>query len=231
MMSIEKKLKTTSTDVAHKVVKTALASVPVAGTVLSELFSTLITEPSSRRRENILIQIDKRLNELSDKVEGFDISALSSNEVFLSTVSQAYQIAMRTHQEEKINSLLNSITNSAAGRVDDNLQHMFLMFIDSFTEWHLRILMLLDDPRHALQSRGLKSEFSMGSISQVIHSIYPELRERNDFTRQVIKDLYNRGLVNTSDDGLNAMMTGNGMIASRTSELGKQLIDFIKKPF
>jgi hypothetical protein len=230
-MSFEKELKTTMSDVGHKIVKTALASVPVAGTALSELFTTIVAEPSSRRRDKILILIDERLNEIAAKVDGFDINNLAANPIFLSTVSQAYQIAMRTHQDEKIESLLNSITNSALRSIEDNLQHMFLMFIDSFTEWHLKLLILLDNPSHELQSRGLRTDFGMGSISQVLLTVYPDLRDRDEFTRQLMKDLYNRGLVNTSDDGLKTMMTGSGMVASRTSQLGKQFIEFIKKPF
>jgi hypothetical protein len=164
---------------------------------------------------------------MSNKIEQFDINALSTNEVFLSTVSQAYQIAMRTHQEEKLQALLNSITNSAVGNLDDNLQHMFLMFIDSFTEWHLRILLLIDNPQKTLEAMEKPNNFSMGSISQVVLSVYPELRGRDEILKQIWKDLYNRGLTNTSDDSIKTMMTGNGMLASRTSELGKTFIQFI----
>jgi hypothetical protein len=230
-MSIEKDLKPTMSDIGHKIVKTALASVPVAGNVLSELFTTLVAEPSSKRRDKILARIDLQLKELSLKLEGFDIDKLANNEVFLSTVSQAYQIAMRTHQEEKILSLLNAITNSATKNLDDNVQHMFLMFIDSFTEWHLRILLLLNDPVEVLQDKGARTDFGMGSLSQVITTVYPELRGRDDLIKQIVKDLYNRGLTNTSDDALKAMMTGGGMVASRTSDLGKQFIEFIRSPF
>ena len=229
-MSLEKDLKPSVGDFAHKVVKTTLASVPVAGSFLSEIFTTVVAEPSSKRRDQVLIGIDARLIELANKIEDFEAN-LASNEVFLSTVSQAYQIAMRTHQEEKLEALLNAVSNSATGNLDDNLQHMFLMFIDSFTEWHLRILNLIDNPSKSLEERGKPTNFNMGSISQVLISVYPELRGRDDITKQIWKDLYNRGLTNTSEDSLKTMMSGSGMLAPRTSDLGKTFIKFINIPF
>lgn len=226
-MSIEEELKISKGDIAHKIVKTALGSVPVVGNGLSELFTTIIAEPSSKRRDKILMQIDTKINELVLKVNNFDINSLATNEVFLSMVSQAYQIAMRTHQEEKIEALLNTITNSAIGNTEENLQHMFIMFIDSFTEWHLRILFLMDNPVKSLQDKGLQTDFMMGSISQIFIHVYPELKGKEEFYKQIVKDLYNRGLINTRDDSINGMMTGSGMVTSRTTDMGKQFINFI----
>jgi hypothetical protein len=228
-MSIEEELKTAAGDVIYKVVRTSVASVPVAGNILSELFTTLIAEPSGKRRDKILIKIDNRLMELSNKVESFNIESLAGNEVFLSTVSQAFQIAMRTHQQEKIEALLNAIINSITENIEDNLQHMFLMFIDSFTEWHLRILFLLDNPVQVLQDKGLDTNFVMGSLSIVFRTAYPELIGREEFYKQIMKDLYSRGLVSTKDEALNTTMSGSGMLASRATEMGKQFIKFIKR--
>ena len=228
-MSIEEELKTTKGDIIHKVVKTSVASIPVAGNILSELFTTLIAEPSAKRRDKILIEIDNRIIELSNKVENFNIESLTGNEVFLSTVSQAFQIAMRTHQQEKIDALLNAIINSITENIEDNLQHMFLMFIDSFTEWHLRILILLDNPVQVLQDKCLSTDFGMGNLSTVLKTTYPELIGREEFYKQIMKDLYNRSLVNTKDEALNTTMSGSGIVASRTTEFGKQFIKFIKK--
>ncbi|MDQ0087604.1 hypothetical protein J2T12_000998 [Paenibacillus anaericanus] len=227
MMSVEKNLKSTTGDIGHKFVKASLSSVPVAGSFLSELFTTIVAEPSSRRRDQILIEIDNRLIEMSNKIEQFDINKLSSNEVFLSTVSQAYQIAMRSHQEEKLQALLNAISNSVVSDLDDNLQHMFLMMIDSFTEWHIRILLLIDNPQKTLESMQNPTNFGMGSLSQLVLSAYPELRGRDEVLKQIWKDLYNNGLTNTSDQNIKAMISGHGMLDSRTSDLGKTFIKFI----
>lgn len=224
-MSFEKQLELSKGDVAHKVIKTALASVPLAGNVLSELFTTVVTEPSSRRRDNILIKFDSRLRLLEEKQ--IDINKLASNESFLSIVLQAYQIAMRTHQEEKIEALANAITNSALIDIEENLEQMFLTFIDSFTEWHLRILIFLNNPVEVLRNMNATTDYYMGSVSQVLETAYSALTGRTEFTKQVVRDLYNRGLINTDATGLFTMMSGSGMVASRTTDMGKIFIQFI----
>lgn len=59
----------------------------------------------------------------------------------VSIVLQATQIALRTHQTEKRMALRNAVMNAALPQApEEGLQQMFLHFIDTFTEWHLRLL-------------------------------------------------------------------------------------------
>ncbi|NTU19793.1 hypothetical protein HPY28_05590 [Brevibacillus sp. HB1.2] len=230
-MDVKKGLKNTIGDYAHGLAKATLGSVPVVGNGLSELFTLLVTQPSEKRKENILIMIDERLKELKVKVDRFNIEQLSTNENFLSVTLQATQISLRTHQDDKRVALLNAITNSALSTsVDENLQQMFLSFIDTFNEWHLRILVLLKDPKQYLEAAGLNSNFSMGGLSDVVYLAYPELRSNDEFTKQIFNDLYNKGLSGTGASGLNTMMTGSGMVAARLSRMGVQFLEFISDP-
>lgn len=227
-MSIKKELQTSKSDVVHKVVKAAIATIPGAGGALSELFTTLIAEPSSKRRDAILIQIDERLNNLASRIKNLDIEKLSSNKVFLSIVSQAYQIAIRTHQDEKIEALMNAIENSAIGELDDNLQCIFLIFIDSFTEWHLRLLLLFDNPYKVISS--MKIEISDDDYTGfgIIATAYPKLYINNrELCQQIIKDLCNRGLI--KKDEIRVLLDSCSMHSSLTTDFGKQFIEFISK--
>ena len=230
-MDVKKGLRNTIGDYAHGLTKATLSSVPVVGNGLSELFSLLVTQPSEKRKENILIMIDERLRELECKVESFNTESLTTNENFLSVTLQATQISLRTHQVEKRVALLNAITNSALSiSVEENLQQMFLSFIDTFNEWHLRILVLLRDPKAYLEEKGLSSNFYMGGLSQVVYSAYPELESNDEFTKQIFNDLYNKGLSVTGASGLTTMMTGSGMVAPRLSRMGVQFLEFISEP-
>ena len=47
----------------------------------------------------------------------------------------------------------------------------------------------------------------------------------NKLFRKIYKDLYLDGMVNTED--LNITITGNGMIAKRTTDLADELLNFI----
>lgn len=175
--------------------------------------------------------LDARLKEISEKVDSLSLDEVSRNEVFLSTVLQATQIAIRTHQQDKYAALINAVTNYAIKtNIDENMQQMFLSFIDAFNEWHLRVLMFLDDPKRNLEMAGHQIDFYMGGVGQVLLTYYPVLGEDNDFTKQIVNDLHLRGLLNSDASVLNTMMTGSGMVASRTSPLGKKFLEFINLP-
>ncbi|OMD73599.1 MULTISPECIES: hypothetical protein [Paenibacillus] len=228
-MDIRKELKTTKGDVVHAAVKSTVSLIPGVGGYLSEAFSLLITQPAEKRKENILVMIDERLRELEER--SFDIESLATNELFLSSVLQATQIAMRTHQKDKIMALLNAITSVATEQsLDDSQVHMFLSFIESFNEWHLRILLFFDNPKENLIFKGLSHDFYMGGASEALYLYYPELENRKEFTKQIMNELYQRGLLSSDAGVLNTMMTGSGIVASRTSSTGKEFLRFISKP-
>lgn len=230
-MTIRDDLKNTKGDYIHATVKAAVGSVPAVGGLLSEAFGFVVTSPAEKRKENIIIMIDERLREMEIKLEHFDLDTLAHNESFLSTSLQAIQIAMRTHQIEKRVALINAVTNSAiTTSIEDNLQQMFLNFVDSFNEWHLKLLYFLNDPRQQLIDYGHSGEFYMGGIRHVINARFPELNGRDEFTNQIVNDLNSRGLLNFNSSSLNGTMSGSGMVASRTTEIGRQFLLFISTP-
>jgi hypothetical protein len=94
----------------------------------------------------------------------------------------------------------------------------FFEFIDSFTEYHLKLLRLFQSPPAV---PGL----SMGGLDSVIFCAYPELRNRGEICDQLWRDLYLRGLVNT--ERLHVTMSESGLRAKRTTSLGDSLLKFI----
>ncbi|MCY9593963.1 hypothetical protein PC41400_14770 [Paenibacillus chitinolyticus] len=230
-MSIDDNFKNTKGDIVHATIKSTISAIPAVGGFLSEYFGLVVTSPAEKRKENILVMLDQRLNELNNKIETFDIYSLSNNEAFLSVVLQAINISIRTHQIEKRAALLNAVSNSAlTNSIDENRQQMFLSFIDSFNEWHLKILFFLNDPKQNLQKAGHSIDLDKGSIGLVIFQYYPQLSGELEFTKLIMSDLYNRGLISKDSSDLHTIMGGSGMVASRTSALGKQFIQFINTP-
>ena len=63
----------------------------------------------------------------------------------------------------------------------------------------------------------------MGSPTTPLFQIYSELN--NGLFKKIYDDLYTDGMVNT--ESLNVTMTGSGMVAKRTSQLGDEFLDFI----
>lgn len=58
-------------ELGYAIAKGSVGSIPLAGGVLSELFSVAFTDPATKRREQILLEMDARLKKLEE--DGFDI--------------------------------------------------------------------------------------------------------------------------------------------------------------
>lgn len=167
-----------------------------------------------------MAQVGEKLQELESN--GFKLDELQTNEEFISAVMHASQIALRTHQEAKLDALRNAILNVAKGQAPDEvLQNMFLNFVDTLTELHLRILKVFQAP---LPPSGI----SMGGLSNVLEHNLPELRGHRELYDQLWKDLSSRGLVST--DSLHGTMSGSGLAQKRTTVIGDAFLGFITEP-
>ena len=204
-------------DVAHAITKAGLSIVPVVGGPAVELFQYVIQAPLEKRREEWMARIGEGISKLVS--EGPNLEALRDNEQFVSVVMQATQIAVRTHQQEKLEMLRNAVLNVATGKsTDESLQTMFLNFVDVFTEWHVRMLRFAQAPPG-------NRDAMMGGLSHVLEGAFPELRGQREFYDSVWHDLFQRGLINT--DSLHVTMTGAGLVAKRTTGHGDKFLAFI----
>jgi len=211
--------KKTKGDAAHAIAKAGLSAIPVIGGPAAELFQNVIQPPLEKRRIEWMQQVGEKLRELEEN--GLKMEDLKENEEFISAVMHASQIALRTHQNEKLRALRNAILNVAKGQApEEALQHVFLNLIDSFTELHLRILKLFQNPEPP-------PNLSMGGLSDVLEHNIPELRGRRDLYDQIWRDLYSRGLVST--DNLHVTMTGHGLGQKRTTGMGDAFLKFIEE--
>lgn len=207
-------------DVVHAAVRAGLSAIPVLGGTAAELFQLVIQPPLERRRVEWMAAVGEKLRELEE--QGANLEELAKNEEFISAVMQASSIALRTHQQEKLDALRNAVLNTAVGEApDESLQHMFFHWVDSFSALHLRVLNVFQapkaDPGHIT-----------GSLRAVLEASIPELRNQRHIYDQIWKELFASGLVNT--ENLHAMMTGTGLAEKRTSPLGDAFLQFINEP-
>lgn len=230
MADVELKPPTKSSgDLLHAIAKAGLSLIPgvgAAGTLLMEVFGP----PVERRRLEWAKTVAAVLDDLQQN-RGVTVEQLQNNETFIDAVIQASQAAARTSQGEKRAALRAAILNAGLPSApDDSLQQMFIHYVDVFTVWHLKLLQLFRNPSAWFTSAGRKApEFSMaGSLDAVLLEAYPELRGRREFYDSIWHDLYQRRLLNT--EGLHAMMTGQGTMGKRTTELGDQFLAFITDP-
>jgi len=229
MDNIEKPKKSAD-DILHTIVKAGISSIPIAGAPAAEIFTLIVTPPYEKRRDKWIESIGDGLKKLAQKVDNFNLEELSKNEIFITTVTYASQVAIRNHQKEKLEALRNAVLNAALlNAPEEDLQLMFLNFIDSFTPWHLAILHFFSNPKEWGQKHHMIYQtYTMGSPSIILEASFKELVGRRELYDLFVKDLYSKGLMNS--DSLHTMMSENGIFASRTTDIGNKFIKFITSP-
>lgn len=223
--------KSSAGDAVHTTARVALSMIPVVGGAAKEIFNAIVVPPLAKRQAEWLESMAAKLREVEQQIEGFKIENLSSNENFVSIVTYATFLAIRNHQEEKLEALQNAVLNTAlSSLVEEDLQHIFLNYIDELTPWHLKVLKFLDCPEEWVKQNKIPiSNYTKGGASAVLYDAFPELKKNRDFAKQLIRDLSVRGLA--SDwDSMNVMTSRYGMFASRTTSIGKQFLEFVTSP-
>jgi hypothetical protein len=101
--------------------------------------------------------------------------------------------------------------------------------LDTFTVWHIKILQFFDNPTKWFENAGQNPpNFMMGSLSSILTNAFPPLSGQQELLDVIWRDLHDNGLHNTS--GLMTTMSGNGLLANRTTQLGQEFLKFISTP-
>lgn len=217
---------TTSKDIAHSLAKGVLGAIPVVGSFAAEVFGLLVIPPLDKRRAEWMNEMAQKLKDLEERKK-IDFKELQNNDQFIDVVLQATTYALKTSEKEKITAFQNAITNTAVGVTPDKtISQIFLNQLDSFTVWHIKILKFIDDPRLWFQKANrTPPSFMAGSLSNILFEAYPELKDENDMVGVIWNDLRIAGLHGTGD--LNTIMSEDGTLSSRTTNLGKKFLDYI----
>ena len=203
---------------------------PLSAARFRFLYESVFQAPLDRRKQAWLEELAGVVSELEQRIDGFRPEALAENEVFISVALQASMTAIRNHQREKLDALRNAVLNSALPTSpSEDEQMIFLRLVDGLAPWHLRLLVFLDDPARWVESHEIELPFIGGELSNVIEACFPELVGRRDLYDQLLKDLQAEGLA-AGGSYLRGIMTSQGMIASRTSDLGKRFLEYISQP-
>lgn len=213
-------------DMLHGITRTVFASIPILGGPATEIFGNIVTRPVEKRRVEWLNDLADRLKRL-EEIGALNFDKLSNDPKFLNVIIKATEEALKTSSERKLEALKNTVLNTSINASPEDAKcQMFLNHIQAFTEWHLRVLELIDDPRKLLISQGIDPEMVQArAIWRLIGTAYPVLKPQEEFVKNIWRDLYNAGLINT--DEIHTMMTVVGVLTSRTTEYGKELLSFI----
>ena len=221
----------TATDIAREVGRAIVSAIPAAGGPLQVAFENIFTSPIEKRKEAWLNQLADVINEVQKRVSEITPERLAENDAFVTVVMQASQVAIRNHQQAKLEALRNAVLNAALPNPPhEDEQMIFLRLIDQLTPWHLRVLSVLNDPIRWMERNNIHNPgWGMGGASTVLEHCLPDLQGQRETYDQIVLDLQGQGLLGQGQS-LHVMMTGSGMVASRTTERGRRFIKFITAP-
>jgi hypothetical protein len=172
-----------------------------------------------------MIDVALGLKALEDKVESFKVENVVTDPTFVTVLLNAVTIAVRTHQQEKLDALRNAVLNSPLGKTPgENLQLVFLNLIDGFTELHIRLLFIahhMDDHRKHFPP----DLWEPMAMSEMLDKTMPEVPQ--ELWKYVANDLSAKNLTDISYDSIVVPSAGT----SHLTDLGVQLAEFITSPF
>lgn len=221
----------TAGDATHSLIKGAISSLPVLGPITAEIFGHVFTPPLERRRVEWMNDVANRLEQLQKK--GYiKYKDLQKNDAFITTVSHAYYAAIRNHQNEKREALKNVVLNSAMPDApDESRQQFFLNFVDTCTEWHLRIMTLLDKPKQCVEGKipkGEENSIHRQMLSTLLDYMCPGFGDETEYIKVLWQDLLSKGFVRTGDNML--VIYENLLKDEELTILGKKFLEFITEP-
>ena len=223
-------------DLIHSTASTIFSKVPICG----ELFNLIFTAPATKRRDEWIESLEHRIISLEDKYPNI-IEAIKKSELAISATFYACSMALKTTNTEKLEAIQNIILNTALKpNYEEYKIQMFLSIIDSFTEWHIRLLHYLSDPKEAILKHN--PNFSLGTLRRIrtmtpFWEIYPESKSISDHLAIIMDDLHSKGLVYPdgkyilkSYDSYDTFFKVGYPYNKCTTDFGNELLEFIKNP-
>lgn len=199
-------------------VATGLSGIPFLGTAATELFSRVVIPTLDKRRANWSNKLAIRVKVLEEHDRNL-FENLKENPLFVSVLTHALQIALRNHEEEKLQALSNAVINTAKPIFsDDTLYLMFLNWIDSIQGLHIRVLRFVfyEKPNSLDQIHTLMDRYK---------EEHPGDEVRFDLFNQVLKDLSDRDLMKINR--LRSSDMGETAVFAHVTNMGKDFLAFV----
>ena len=144
------KEKPTTNDYLLAGLKGGISAIPFAGGVINEFLNLTIKSPLEKRQKEWLESLYLEIEKLKEKQKEFESDKLKVNDNFISSFTRASQIAIKTHEREKIEYLRNAVINSVDSNSQSFEQTIFLNYIDILTPVHIDILKTILDKKSSL---------------------------------------------------------------------------------
>ena len=213
-------------DLARSGFEMGVAAVPIVGGPIQVLFDAVMVPSLVKRRDNWFDQLGEMLNRLSQRIEGFDPASLADNEIFISAILEASRIAVRSHQDWKLDMLRNCLVNIVVGGPrQDFFPERYLRYVDDLSCEHFLVLKYLSNPLKWFDQSGTERPAVglMSSPRTFLESA--NLPIGADVLEVVLRDLNAEGLARTA--GMTTTMTYEGAAQRLATAVGLALIFYV----
>lgn len=210
--------------------KMGVSFIPFAGGAAAEVLGALISPHIEHRRTEWL---ESNARGLAELVERLQPEHFLHDEAFTTAFLHASQVALRTHQQEKLDALRHAVLHVAiADAPDDSLQLMFLNALDTLTPWHLRLLKCVANPREWAAERKYPLNPSWKPDAAVIfEAVHRGKMPAENFHLQLLEDLYSRGLAANKVNPRGQMtFHSDEDTLPHLTDMGHKFLDFIAAP-
>ncbi|WP_314874576.1 hypothetical protein [Stomatobaculum longum] len=217
---MSEKAKQVALQTAEISAKTALSMIPVGGALITSVWDSIKSNCAQKRLDEWQNVIEERLSKVDESLEN-----IGTNENFTSAMFQTTELAIKTAENKKRIYLANAVINSLTCPFEESIIMIFFDMIGKYSLWHIKILDYFQNPLKFEIAQKSKSTYMMGGPKTVLYDVYPELRDKDEYVNRIVKELYADGLMNTG--GLDVIMTGDGMVASRVTDMGNEFIKYM----
>lgn len=188
---------------------------PVIALTGALTFFSNILNPTIRGRSAMYLEsLHNEILELQKSRDEFYPKNLQNNQFFATAVLKTTEIALKTHQIEKMELLKNSVINSVLmNSLEDDLQQVFINSLETITPTH--VIALQDFSKIKIKKEN-EAQFQKLSI------------QYEDF----LSDLDSLGYLKYHDNTTNALLLEEATYYPqyRITEKGKKFLTFITKP-
>ena len=218
MVSNEKSPRETWADRLMDVIEVAGTLHPFAAPA-AVLISKFFGRPVERRRIEFLERLVERLKIAEERIGS--LADLADRPEFVSALMKAIDVADRTHESEKLESLRNAVVNVAARAVAiETKAQSFLCCIDDFTVAHIIALRVFSSAIE-LRSMHRYSRVTEAIANRVLNSPKDE-----ELAKMICLDLERRGLLSPILTPSISLPPSN-LVDDHTTALGREFLRFI----
>jgi hypothetical protein len=230
----EKNSKDVIVDGLHEGTKVIASAVPF----VSYLHSIFVKSPAEKRLLAMIDKLEQDLQRLQQIYTNLTPESLAENQLFITATSNVLLISVREHREQKLTALRNIVLNTAIPNdLDEDIQLMFIDLIDTFTTWHIKLLVFFSNDNWWQLLGYVKDTEKLDGDDVVakLTNFYQELTDKS-FVNKIVNDLSNNQLIVIPPvGGINSYLLTEDTPDLRLnspllSELGMKFIKSITSP-